>query len=60
MIVSDTRRRVAVTADENDVHTGWRHIMVSYQRAGKAKNVKRRTNRRERREARDEIRAGVA
>lgn len=54
--VSDSRRRVALTADENDAHTTWRHIMVRYKRAGAAKRVKRRTNRRERREVLQDIR----
>jgi hypothetical protein len=60
MIVSDTRRRAILTGDEQDVHTGWRHLLVCFQRAGKAKRVKQRTNKRERREGRDEIRRGVA
>lgn len=49
------RRRI-VTADEQDVHTKWRHILVCYQRAGAARKVKTATNRRERREARAEVR----
>lgn len=48
-------RRI-VDSDEHDVHTGWRHVMVRYTRAGNAAKVKKRTNRRERREGRDEIR----
>lgn len=49
------RRRI-IGSDENDVHTGWRHVMTSYTRAGAAKEVKKRTNRRERREGREEVR----
>jgi hypothetical protein len=56
MITSNTRRRVAVTADECDTHSGWRHVMARYQRAGAAKKVKRVTNRRERREGQRETR----
>lgn len=48
-------RRKILTAEEQDVHTGWRHVMCSYQRAGATAQVKRRTNRRERREAHDWI-----
>lgn len=57
MITSNTRRRVVLTADEQDVHTGWRHVMASYQRPGATKKVKRATNRRERREGQRETRA---
>jgi hypothetical protein len=60
MIVSDTRRRAIRSWDEQDAHTGWRHVMTRYQRAGAAKKVKHYTNKRERREGRDEIRRGVA
>ena len=48
------RRRI-VTGEEQDVHTGWRQFLTSYQRAGKAKSAKRRTNRRERREGLEDI-----
>jgi hypothetical protein len=60
IFMSNTRRRVALSADECDAHSGWRHVMVRYQRPGMAKKVKRRTNRRERRQARHEIRWGIA
>jgi hypothetical protein len=36
--------------DDQDVHTGWRRVMCTYQRAGQASKAKRRTRRRERRE----------
>lgn len=38
--------------DEQDVFTGWRKVMCWTQRAGACKRVKRRANRRERREGR--------
>lgn len=43
------------TAEEYDVHTGWRRVM--FWRAGEVAAVKRRTRRRERRQARREARA---
>lgn len=49
-----TRRRI-VTADEQDVYTGWRRVLVWTQRAGAVKAVKRGTHRRERREGKAEI-----
>ncbi len=48
------RRRI-ITTEEQDVHTGWRRIMTSYQRAGAASKAKRRTRRRERREGKAAI-----
>ena len=48
------RRRI-VTGEEQDVHTGWRHLYCYTQRAGVCAAVKRRTNRRERREGRSAI-----
>lgn len=50
-----TRRRV-VTSEELDVHTRWRHVLCYLHRAGAKAAVKRRTNRRERREGQREIR----
>lgn len=47
-----SRRRV-VTTDEQDLYTGWRHVLF-WQR-GERKKIKKRTHRRERREARAEI-----
>lgn len=51
-------RRI-VTADEQDAYTGWRRVLCCYQRAGAVRKVKRATHRRERREARAEIRAQI-
>lgn len=48
------RRRI-ITADEQDVYTGWRRIYCWTQRAGATSEVKRRTRRRERREGKAEI-----
>jgi hypothetical protein len=48
------RRRI-VTADEQDVYTGWRHVMCSYKRAGNVRKVKVATHRRERREGKADI-----
>lgn len=53
------RRRI-VTADEQDVYTDWRRHLCSYQRAGKVRKVKVVTHRRERREAKADIRAQLA
>lgn len=44
-------KRIIKSGDEQDVHTGWRRLYCYTQRAGVTKRVKRRTNRRERREA---------
>lgn len=49
-------RRPKPTADEQDVHTGWRKLYCWTQRAGATDRVKRRTRRRERRNAKREIR----
>jgi hypothetical protein len=43
-------RRV-VLAEEDDVYTGWRRVLCWTQRPGTVKAVKRRTHKRERREA---------
>lgn len=51
------RRRI-ITAEEQDVHTSWRHWYTRYQRAGMAREVKTKTNQRERREGRRSIREG--
>lgn len=45
-------RRPKKSADEQDVHTGWRRLYCWTQRPGATAGVKRRTRRRERREAR--------
>lgn len=49
-------RRI-VNWDEQDAYTPWRKLYCYLQRPGAVKFVKRRTHRRERREARDEIRS---
>lgn len=49
-------KRRAITADEQDVVTGWRRLLTRYRRAGKAAAVKRGMRRRERREGREEAR----
>lgn len=52
-------RRIAKNGDEADVISKrWRRMVARFQRAGEAKAVKRRINRRERREGRAEIRKG--
>lgn len=50
--------RPAITYEEQDVYTGWRKVIRFYQRAGRVKAVKVRTHRRERREAKQRIKAG--
>lgn len=52
-------RRI-VTGDEQDVHTGWRRLYCYTQRTGVTRRVKTRTNRRERREGRQEARRQLA
>ena len=52
-----TRRRV-ISSEELDVHTGWRRYLTYLRRAGATAAVKRRTCRRERREGKQECRAG--
>lgn len=47
-------RRI-VAGDESDAHSRWRHLLKSFQRPGVAKKTKKRTNKRERREADWEI-----
>jgi hypothetical protein len=49
------KRRI-ITGDEQDVHTPWRAFYCWTQRAGATKKVKRRTNRRERREGKAAVR----
>jgi hypothetical protein len=43
-------KRVAITADEKDLHSPARRVIKSCRRAGYTAKVKRSTNRRERRE----------
>lgn len=44
-------KRIIKTADEYDAYSRWRHVMSSMQRPGAVKKIKRRTHKRERREA---------
>ena len=48
-------RRI-VNADEQDAYTKWRNFLCYTQRAGVVKSIKRRTHRRERREAKQALR----
>lgn len=48
-------RRAIKTHEEQDAYTGWRRVLAYTYRAGKVKDIKRRTHRRERREAQREI-----
>lgn len=48
------KRRI-VTADEQDAYTSWRKFYMYLQCPGAVRDIKRRTHRRERREARAEI-----
>ena len=48
-------KRIIKTEDERDAYSKWRRILCSYQRAGAVKKVKKRTHRRERREAKQYI-----
>ena len=52
------RRRIE-TDDESDVYTRWYRAMTSYKRSRNRAKVKRLTRRRERMEARRELRAEV-
>lgn len=49
-----TRRRI-LHEEEHDVYTKWRKLLYWTQRPGAVKKVKRRTHKRERREAKFEI-----
>lgn len=53
------RRRIAGW-EEQDVHTGWRRLYTTFNRAGQSSAAKRRTRRRERRLGERETRAEVA
>ena len=46
-------KRKMVKGDEYDAFTGWRHVIAW--RAGQRRAIKRRVNRRERREARSDL-----
>ena len=49
-------RRIMRNGDEYDAYTKWRHVYVYLGRAGVIKKIKRSTHKRERREARQELR----
>jgi hypothetical protein len=49
-------KRIARDGAEQDVFTSWRRVLCYTSRAGVCKKVKRKANRRERREAKAEIR----
>lgn len=51
-------KRIAKTAAEQDVVTGWRRYLCYMQHAGVVSGIKRQMRRRERREAKHEIRRG--
>jgi hypothetical protein len=51
-------KRVAINGEESDVFSRrWRRMLTCTQRPGYCKKVKRRANRRERREGKQEARA---
>ena len=50
-------KRKAVKADEYDVVSGWRRVLCYMQRAGTTSAIKRRMRRRERHDAKQEIRS---
>jgi hypothetical protein len=50
-------RRPIVHWDEEDAYTPWRKVYCYLQKAGAVKFTKRRTHRRERREAKRQIRS---
>lgn len=57
---SSMGRRPIKSTDEQDVHTGWRRAYLTYRRAGQSAKVKRFTRRRERAEARRDIKREIA
>lgn len=54
----DDMKRRTVKADEWDVVTNWRRYICYMQRAGVTSAIKRRMRRRERHDAKSEIRCG--
>jgi hypothetical protein len=44
-------KRIIKTAEEQDAYTSWRKVCVYLTRAGAVKAIKKRTHKRERREA---------
>lgn len=57
---SSMGRRQSKHWDEADVYSGWRRVLAYLQKAGATAFVKRRTRRRERHEARADLRQVVA
>lgn len=51
-------RRLMKSWDEQDAYTGWRKVLCYLQYPGVRKSIKRRTHRRERREAKRATRRG--
>ena len=51
-------RRAIVSWDEDDAYTSWRQVYCYLAKAGAVKYIKRKTHRRERREAKRAIRNG--
>lgn len=51
------RRMPVRSGDEHDVVSGWRRVLCVFHKAGVAAKTKRRLRRRERREAKYELRA---
>lgn len=49
------QKRIAKTGDEVDAYSKWRKYFVYLSRPGAVKSIKRRTHRRERREAKQDI-----
>lgn len=47
--------RQIVTGEEQDAYTGWRRVLAYMQRPGAVSDVKRRTHKRERRDAQRDI-----
>lgn len=56
---SSMGRRAIHTAEEQDVHTGWRRVYVYLQRSGATSKAKRRTRRRERAITKRELRQRI-
>lgn len=57
---STSRPRRIHTADEQDAYTVWRRYYCYTQRSGVVRKIKRTTHRRERREARAELRTELS
>jgi hypothetical protein len=55
--MNNTEHRRIHDGDEQDVYTGWRKLYVWTKRAGAVKKIKKRTHKRERQEAKEEIRS---